>query len=58
MYPAGYNEKFDGSVLLLKRDKEGDYHRSSQQLDHVLGQKKGLKVNPLGEIGDAANLLI
>lgn len=48
-------KKFDGSVLLLKRDKEGDYHRSSQQLDHVLGQKKGLKVNPLGEIANQTN---
>lgn len=49
-------KKFDGSVLLLKRDKEGGYHRSSQQLDHVLGQKKSLKVNPLGEIANQTNL--
>ncbi|WP_172743182.1 hypothetical protein [Citrobacter youngae] len=43
-------KKFDGSVLLLKRDNEGIYHKSSQSLDHVLGQKKHQDKNPLEEL--------
>ncbi|WP_102043347.1 hypothetical protein [Oceanospirillum maris] len=43
-------KKFDGNVTLLRCNQEGHFTRSERPLDHLIGQKKTLKENPLGEI--------
>lgn len=43
-------KKFDGSVTLLRQSKEGHFVHYTRPLDCLLGQKKVLPDNPLGEL--------
>ena len=48
-------KKFDGSVLLLKRDKKATITGVHNNWTTFWARKKGLKVNPLGEIANQTN---
>jgi len=43
-------KKFDGSVTLLRQSKDGHFVHYTRPLDCLLGQKKVLPDNPLGEL--------
>lgn len=48
-------KKFDGGVTMLKLSKDGRYIQYDRPLDYVLGQKKVLKDNPLGEMAQLSD---